>query len=121
MHRIYPPPLPLKLSHRYATEVDFQIYEMGPLDYYMAVDFFIPNPPLDGGGGLIVIVSIFLGVEIFFRTGLRNFLFFWGGGEKFLVGLRNFRVVEKFRGGGRDFFQKGLRFFGRGWEFIQRG
>ena len=41
-----PPPPPLKLSHRYATEVDFQIYEMGPLAYYMADDFFIPNPPL---------------------------------------------------------------------------
>ena len=44
MH-IYPPPL--ELSHRYATEVDFQIYEMEPLaSYYMADDFFIPNPPL---------------------------------------------------------------------------
>ena len=42
----YTPPPPLKLSHRYATEVDFQIYEMGPLAYYMADDFFIPNPPL---------------------------------------------------------------------------
>ena len=37
---------PLKLSHRYATEVDFQIYEMGPLAHYMAHDFFIPNLPL---------------------------------------------------------------------------
>ena len=47
MHRLYPPPPPpLKLSHRYATEVDFQIYEMGPLAYYMADDFFIPNPSL---------------------------------------------------------------------------
>ena len=45
IHRVYPPP-PLKLSHRYATEVDFQIYEMGPLAYYMADDFFIRNPPL---------------------------------------------------------------------------
>ena len=44
MHRIYPPPP--KLSHRYATEVDFQIYEMGPLAHYMAHDFFIPIPPL---------------------------------------------------------------------------
>ena len=25
------PPLPRKLSHRYATEVDFEIYGMGPL------------------------------------------------------------------------------------------
>ena len=24
-------PLPRKLSHRYATEVDFEIYDMGPL------------------------------------------------------------------------------------------
>ena len=47
MHRIYP--RPLKLSHRYATEVDFQISEMGPLAYYMADDFFIPNPPLSMG------------------------------------------------------------------------
>ena len=39
-------PPPMKLSNRYATEVDFQIYEMGPLAYYMADDFFIPNPPL---------------------------------------------------------------------------
>ena len=46
MHRIYPAPTQLKLSHRYATEVDFQIYEMGPIAYYMANDFFISNPPL---------------------------------------------------------------------------
>ena len=26
----YTPP-PLKLSHRYATDVDFEIYDMGPL------------------------------------------------------------------------------------------
>ena len=26
-----PPPPPRKLSHRYATEVDFEIYDMGPL------------------------------------------------------------------------------------------
>ena len=42
----YISPPPLELSHKYATEVDFQIYEMGPLAYYMADDFFIPNPPL---------------------------------------------------------------------------
>ena len=41
-----PPPPPLKLSHKYATEVAFQIYKMGPLAHYMADDFFIPNPPL---------------------------------------------------------------------------
>ena len=44
MHRIYPPSL--KLSHTDATEVEFQIYEMGPLAYYTADDFFIPNQPL---------------------------------------------------------------------------
>ena len=27
----YTPPPPRKLSHRYATEVDFEIYDMGPL------------------------------------------------------------------------------------------
>ena len=46
MHRIYHPTPWNYISHRYATEVNFQIYEMGPLDYYMADDFFIPNPPL---------------------------------------------------------------------------
>ena len=49
MHRIYPPPPPPRnyISHRYGTEVDFQSNEMGPLAYYMADDFFIPNPPLN--------------------------------------------------------------------------
>ena len=46
MHRIYHPTPWNYISHRYATEVDFQIYEMGPLAYYMADDFFIPNQPL---------------------------------------------------------------------------
>ena len=50
MHRLqHPlPPSPLKLSHKYATEVAFQIYEMRPPTHYMADDFFIPNPPLGG-------------------------------------------------------------------------
>ena len=43
---LIPPPPPRKLSHRYATEVDSEIYDMGPLSHYMADDFIIPNPPL---------------------------------------------------------------------------
>ena len=40
----YTPP-PLKLSHRYATEVDFQIYELGPLANYIAHDFLSQSAP----------------------------------------------------------------------------
>ena len=49
LYAMYRTPLPpLKLSHRYASEVDFEIYEIlvGPLVHYMAHDVFLPNPPL---------------------------------------------------------------------------
>ena len=43
----------------YTTEVDFQIYKMGPLTYYMADDFFIPNPSLDSTKTDEVIVAYY--------------------------------------------------------------
>ena len=55
-------PPPLKLSHRYATEVDFQIYEMGPLAHYMAHDFFIPNLPLSTAHTIVELCAIRDGV-----------------------------------------------------------
>ena len=42
---LIPPPSETK-SYRYATEVDSEIYDMGPLSHDMADDFFIHNPPL---------------------------------------------------------------------------
>ena len=47
-------PKPRKLSHRYATEVDFEIYDMGLRGHYMADDYFIPNPPLLALNNLIL-------------------------------------------------------------------
>ena len=57
MHRIYTPP-PLKLNHRYATEVDFEIYEMWPLTDYTAHDFFIPNPSPIRGHIYVLITNV---------------------------------------------------------------